>query len=192
MILLISTCKNKLHELEFVNPIEDILKKNNIKYFKKHYSKIKPGDKNNSDKVIICGTSLKDMEYLEASWIIDLFIDKSLLGICAGMQLISINFENKRQVKKLDIKNNLNHFIKKKQEIGFYKENFIKNFLGLKGNQEVYHLHNNYTKIPEEFESYTDSKIPQAIKHNKKLIYGVLFHPEIRNQQLIINFLKDS
>ncbi len=193
MILLISTCKEKLHELEFVKPIEKILKENNKKFFTKHYSKLNwKGDLAKVNKIIICGTSLKDNEFLRHiqlfTWLTQ--TQKLVLGICAGMQIISLVYELDRQVKELDIKKNLNHVIKKKTEIGFYKENFKKEFLGLKGEHEVYHLHNNYIILPKDFEKFTISKIPQAIKHKTQNIFGVLFHPEVRNKKIIENFIK--
>lgn len=192
-ILLISTCAEKLHKLEFVKPIEKILKENKINFFTKHYSKLNiRGDLANADKIIICGTSLKDNEFINHlslfSWISS--SSKPILGICAGMQIISLVYELDRQVKELDIRNNLNHVSKKKTEIGFFKENFKKEFLSLKGRHEVYHLHNNYISLPKDFEKFTTSKIPQAIKHKSKEIYGVLFHPEVRNKVLIEEFLK--
>ncbi len=179
MILLISTCKEKLHELEFVKPIENILKENKIKFFTRHYLKLKKGDFANAKKIIICGTSLEDNKFLNYinsfRWIAE--SKKPVLGICAGMQIIGIIFGSK---------------IKSKTEIGFYKENFKREFLSLKGEQEVYHLHNNYITLPKEFESFTNGKIPQAIKHKSKSIYGVLFHPEVRNKKLISTFIKDN
>lgn len=172
MILLISTCKDKLHELEFVKPIEKILQKN----FKTvHYSKLTKLDLEKAEKIIICGTSLQDNEFSnhlkDFSWIKT--IDKPILGICAGIQIISLIFGAK---------------LKSKTEIGYYKEKFTKPFLSLDGEQEVYHLHNNYTTLPKSFEKFTDSKIPQAIKHKQKEIYGGLFHPEVRNKKLIEEF----
>ena len=177
MILIISTCKEKLHELEFVKPIENILSENKIKFFTKHYSKLSYADLKKADKIIICGTSLKDFDYLnnlnKFQWIKG--FEKPILGICAGMQVISLMFKAKN---------------KKKIEIGFFKENFKKNFLSLMGEHEVYHLHNNFTTLPTEFENFTKSKIPQAIKHKSKQVYGVLFHPEVRNKVLIEEFAK--
>lgn len=189
MILIISTCKEKLHELEFVKPIENIIKSN----FKTiHYSKISDADLQKADKIIIGGTSLKDNQFIKDIEYFrnNLIFEKPVLGICAGMQIISLIFELNRQVKELDIKNNLNHVIKSKTEIGFYKEKFTKEFLGLKGEQEVYHLHNNYTTLPKNFIKFTNSKIPQAIKHISKPLYGVLFHPEVRNKEIIEKFLR--
>ena len=90
------------------------------------------------------------------------------------MQIISLIFGSKLKFKK---------------EIGFYTENFKKRFLGLERKQEVYHLHNNYTALPRGFIQFNDGKIPQAIKYKEKEIYGVLFHPEVRNKKLILNFV---
>ena len=175
MILLINICKEKLHYFEFVKPIEDILKKENLRYFIKSYKDIDKKDLEKSDKIIICGTSLQDNDYLKNicsfNWIKT--YNKPVLGICGGMQIIGLIFEGK---------------LKKKTEIGFYKENFTKEFLSLIGEQEVYHLHNNYAVFPKDFESFIQSKIPQAVKHKKKEIYGVLFHPEVRQKDLIKKF----
>jgi GMP synthase (glutamine-hydrolysing) len=179
MILLISTCKEPLHELEFVKPIENIIKENKFKFKKIHYSKLNPNLINKHKKIIICGTSLKDNEFLKNlnkfQWIKK--TEKQILGICAGHQIISLIFKAK---------------IKTKTEIGFYKETFTKEFLGLKEIQEVYHLHNNYTTIPKDFENFTNSKIPQAIKHKTKPIYTALFQPEVRNKKLIEKFLQEK
>ncbi len=190
MILIINVCKEKLHYYEFVKPIEDILKKNKIAFFTKHYTEIKESDLKKANKAIICGTSLKDFDYNKHlgkfSWIKN--FNKPILGICAGMQLMQIADELDRQVKELDIKSDLNLIVKKKTEIGYYFENFKKEFLSLKGKHEVYHLHNNYIPTSKNFEQFNDGKIPQAIKHKTKPIYGVLFHPEVRNKKLIEEF----
>ncbi len=182
MILIINICKEKLHYYEFVKPIEDILKKDGIEYFTKHYKKINKRDLLKANKIIICGTSLKDNDFVENlkefEWIKN--SDKPLLGVCGGMQIIGLLFKGK---------------LKKKQEIGFYEENFKKEFLGLKGKKQVYHLHNYYIdfcqlKDFEIFTSFADGKIPQAVRHKSKQIYGVLFHPEVRNKEMIEEFCR--
>ena len=94
MILLINICKEKLHYLEFVKPIEDILDKNNIKFNTKYYKKIVDNDLK-ADKIIICGTSLIDNDFLED---LDYFrwlkiYQKPILGICGGMQILSIFYK---------------------------------------------------------------------------------------------------
>jgi len=176
-ILLISTCKEKLHELEFVKPVEEILKNGKLDYFTKNYKDIEKEDLDNYEKIIICGTSLKDNDFLNYianfEWIKE--TRKPILGICAGMQIIGLVFGGR---------------INNKIEIGFYSEDFKKEFLGLMGKQEVYHLHNNFVDFPKEFEEFTNSNIPQAVRHKNKEIYGVLFHPEVRNKEVILDFCK--
>lgn len=174
MILIVNVCKEKLHYFEFVKPIEDILVEG---YVTKHYSKLKRMDLENADRVLICGTSLRDNKFIEElekfSWIKD--FDKPLLGICAGMQIIGLVNGGK---------------LKEQLEIGYFHEGFVKNFLGLEGEQEVFHLHNNWVNFNSEFYKYNGGKITQAVKHKKKDIYGVLFHPEVRQKEMILEFAK--
>ena len=109
MILIINICHEKLHYYEFVKPIEDILRKGGVGFFTKYYKDITDSDLEKSLKVIICGTSLKDGEFVkdvsEFSWVSS--FDKPLLGICGGMQVIGLL--NGRDLKK-------------GEEIGFYTE----------------------------------------------------------------------
>ena len=160
MILIISICAEKLHELEFINPIEDILIKNKKKFLTKHYPKITDADLKKYNKVIICGTGLKDNYFLENintfNWLKN--FEKPVFGICGGAHIIGLILGNK---------------LKKKKEIGL-KEIEIKNFLGISGKREVYHLHQFYV-LPEIF--------------HKDNFYGTLFHPEVRNREIIENFL---
>lgn len=183
MILLINICKEKLHYLEFVKPIEDILRRNKQSCFVKNFKQITPPDLEKADKVIICGTSLMDNDFSERenlrfwNWIFD--FNKPILGICGGMQILGLAFKGR---------------IIKEPEMGFFKENFEKDFLGIKGQQEVYHLHNYFIDFfrLEEFEPYSISEknIIQAVKHKEKPFYGVLFHPEVRQKAIIDNFAK--
>ena len=59
MILIISTCNNKLSEEEFVKPIATIVGDCKIK----HYNDV--GYVDNYEKIIICGTALEDNEFLK-------------------------------------------------------------------------------------------------------------------------------
>lgn len=176
-ILIINICKEKLHYYEFVKPIEDILKNNKTGYFTKHYKKISNKDLKKAYKVIICGTSLFDNEFVKDKdkfkWIKK--FNKPILGICGGMQIIGLIFKEK---------------LKKKTEIGFFKEKFNKEFLSLTNEQWVYHLHNYYIDFKKQnFGVYSKNKIAQAVKHKQKPIFGVLFHPEVRQKNLINNFI---
>ncbi len=166
MILIISTCAEKLHELEFVKPVFEIIKKSSDDKRKnviiKHYNKITNEDINNADKIIICGTSLKDNEFLKDikkfQWIKS--YKKPILGICSGAHIIGLVFRKK---------------IKKKKAIGLKEIDIKEEFLGIKGKRQVYHLHN-LQVLPETF--------------HKKNLYAILFHPEVRNREMIEGFLK--
>ena len=180
-LLIINICKEKLHYYEFVKPIENILINNHINYFVKYYKNLNKKDLNKFSKIIICGTSLLDNEFIDNKninkfkWLLE--INKPILGICGGMEIIGKVFGRK---------------LKRKTEIGFYKEKFYKSFLGLNERCEVYHLHNFYIDFTDlDFEVYCENnRIIQAVKHKYKEIYGVLFHPEVRNKDLIKEFCK--
>ena len=71
-------------------PVEKILKDLGEDYFVKHIDRVDYKDVEGCDKIIICGTSLKDNDYsFKFSRFDKLFFDsKPLFGICAGMQII--------------------------------------------------------------------------------------------------------
>lgn len=161
MILIVNICKEPLHTLEFVNPVADIVQKIEKEALIVHYKDLSEEDLRKSDKVIICGTSLKDDKFLKDiskfDWIKS--YDKPLLGICGGAHLIGLVFGG---------------HLKKKKEIGLKPLTIKKEFLSQRGKKEVYHLHNFYV-LPETF--------------HKKNIYATLFHPEVRNKEMIEDFL---
>ena len=86
-------------------------------------------------------------------------MDKPILGVCGGMQIIGKLFGGK---------------LKKKTEIGYYKENFNKNFFGLIGESEVYHLHNYYAdflKLKKEVSKNQYQSLPKILKWQKNIAY---------------------
>jgi len=175
MILIIKTPNRKLHDLEFVKPIEDILKKNKFEFISVHYSKINKELLKTTDKIIISGTSLKDNTYLDSinefDWIEE--FDRPILGICGGMHILGLVYKGE---------------IKKRQEIGLTKIIFKYDFLGFQGEHLVYELHNlNIESNKFNTVALSENSI-QAIKHKKKLFFGVQFHPEVRNKNLILHF----
>jgi len=175
MILIINICKEKLHYFEFVKPIADVLIKNDLRYITKHYNDIDEKDLKKADKIIICGTSLKDNQFLEDinkfKWI--KYFKKPIYGICGGMQIIGLIFKGK---------------LKEKLEIGLNRIKFCSDFYNSCENQEVYQLHNNYIEFSKLFHVMAENDVVQAVKHNEKEIYGVLFHPEVRNKWMIERF----
>jgi len=178
-ILIINLNKEKMHNLEFVKPIEDILNQEEKEYDIKNYEKLDEKRLKEYDKIIICGTSLQNNEYLEKIEKFE-FIKKykgKILGICAGMQIIVRLFGCK---------------LVKKTDIGMKQVSFKTNFFGLHGWREVYELHNFAVEhnplIERKFDIFTQGSV-DAIKHKEKDIYAVLFHPEVRQKNLIRNFV---
>jgi GMP synthase (glutamine-hydrolysing) len=59
------------------------------------------------------------------------------------------------------------------------------------GNFDVYTLHNYSVSPSETFEVLAQSgRCIQAVKHKQKSVFGVLFHPEVRNPEVLNRFLK--
>jgi GMP synthase (glutamine-hydrolysing) len=175
MIQLIQICNEKFHYFEFVKPIEDVFQKNEIEFNTIHYKNLTDDIIQKADKIIITGTSLKDNEFLKDidsfKWIKE--FKKPILGICGGMHILGLVHNGE---------------LKKQQEIGLTEIFFIEEFLGLNNKIEVYELHNFYV-ISKSFDITAESeKCPQAIKHKKNPFYGVLFHPEVRNKEFLVNF----
>ncbi|MBI2046570.1 hypothetical protein HYT26_00195 [Candidatus Pacearchaeota archaeon] len=181
-LLIVNVCREKLHYFEFVKPIEDIARgmaDDGIYFETKSYKNIKQGGIKKFGKIIICGTSLKDFEYLHHikrfSWIKR--YKGSILGICAGMQIICDIYRCK---------------LEKNTDIGQKLISINKNFFGIEGWKEVYELHNYSIKkdrrLGNLFDIFSQGSI-DAIKHKKREIYAVMFHPEVRQKDLIRNFV---
>ena len=174
MIGIIDLNDKKLAYQEFIRPITQLLPEHLIA----HYTLVTKSFLKRIDKVILSGTTLKDVAYLEDIkrffWIKD--FQKPLLGICAGMQIMAMVYGAKTL---------------KCTEIGMTKIKVMKASEVLNEDTEAYSLHNYSVSIPKEFEILAKSKkSPQLIKHKTKPMYGVLFHPEVRNIELINKFLK--
>jgi GMP synthase (glutamine-hydrolysing) len=179
MILIIKICKNNLHDLEFVKPIEDILRLNNISFMTYHYKDISNRIISRSKKIIISGTSLKDNSFLDDikhfQWLEEFNIP--VLGICGGMHILGLVHDGK---------------LKKQQEIGLIKIKFYKYIFGMFGPTDVYELHNFYVDSKDFTIEVKLNNVPQLIKHKNKPFYGILFHPEVRNKDFILKFVKNS
>lgn len=170
-ILIIDTTSNPLHKIEFVNPIRDIVGKCKVA----HYTKVTLKKLHEATHIIISGSALGETDYnLERfNWLKN--TNRKVLGICSGIQIISLINQNK---------------LKKFSSIGMTKIKTKKKNPLFEGNFEAYSLHNYGIDLPKNFEAIAkSSKEIQAIKHKTKPIYGVLFHPEVRNKKIIKNFI---
>ncbi len=78
----------------------------------------------------------------------------------------------------------------KSLEIGMTQITSLKENPLVSGEFKAYSLHSYCVEASEEFEVWAKSaKCIQIIKHKTKPIYGVLFHPEVRNQEIIKRFI---
>ncbi len=169
--------KDSLAFQEFVSPI--IAAVAEIKPFTvKHYTEINPNNLENYTKVVLSGVALKDnsaINHLENfSWLKD--FNKPVLGICAGMQLIGKLFGSPL---KPCLEIGMTQIITLKEN-PFFAETF-----------QAYSLHNYCVEPSADFEVLAKSaQCFQAIKHIKKPLYGLLFHPEVRNPEILKRFIK--
>jgi GMP synthase-like glutamine amidotransferase len=180
MILVIDLCykKNSLSRHEFVHPVADALIRAGAEVDSVHYSDVSKADIDLYDKIVLCGTALKDNAYSEKiesfSWLEG--CQKPVLGICAGMQVLALAFGGK---------------IVQQPAIGLLETNILEDtpLLGVPRRIEGYHLHNFGITLPEGFDliGLGINRI-DAIKHSSLPIYGIAFHPEVRNRWILDNF----
>lgn len=175
-VLLISLCCDPLSELEFVKPIARILSKHGISRHIKHYSEVAPEDVRSIDKVLICGSALKDEKFLESEWFRWLErIDRPVLGIGSGFHVIAKAFGcpliNRARIGVFNVK-----IVKKNKltsERSFY----------------AYFLTKKSAKILKPLETLAKTgTLDCIIAHESKNIYGCLFHPEVTKPEIILNF----
>ncbi len=208
-VLICNLCSPKypLSFAEYVKPVENIVKAAGCGFKTLHYSEIdaawEKGELPDISAIILCGTALKDNEFAED--IADAeklrFIrdaagkNITILGICAGFQVLSKIFGG-NIISERDLR------------IGMTKAKVVKaqgtpettdssaTIFEDRDNFEVYELHKNAVTLPDCFEALAvadddggNGRI-LAAKHRDKEIYGVLFHPEVRNEYVVENFLK--
>jgi GMP synthase-like glutamine amidotransferase len=169
--------KDSLSYNEFVLPIVSALQP-----FEpcevKHFLNVKASELAGYSHIILSGTTLKDFTFLKNlnrfGWIKT--CEKPILGICAGMQTITqVYSEPLAACSQVGM-----------TEITTLKENPL-----FSGTFQAYALHTYTVNVSETFEVLAkSSECVQAIKHKQKRIYGVLFHPEVRNQNILQNFVK--
>lgn len=160
---------------EFVLPVAAIIK-NKEAFTVKHYSNMNQENIDRYSRIIVSGTPLKDSQYLgnieDFEWIRS--CGKPILGICAGMQAIGLVFGSS---------------LKKCLEIGMTNIRTVKRTMLFSSTFKSYELHNCAVLPSSAFNVLAESdKCVQAIKHKEKDVYGVLFHPEVRNREIIERF----
>ncbi len=161
---------------EFVSPIVSAVQPRE-KCEVKHFLEIGP-EISGYSKIVLSGTALKDHATLKQiekfNWMKT--CEKPILGICAGMQTISLAFDEP---------------LKPCLQIGMTEITTLKDNQLFQGDFKAYALHNYSVATSQTFEVLAESaKCIQAIKHKQKDIYGVLFHPEVRNHEILKSFIQ--
>ncbi len=180
MITLINLCDKEKPLLfrEFVLPVAKIIEASGLKCEIKHFTEIQAPIKNGS--AILCGTAIRDNLFMEKAdsfqWLKETRVP--VLGICAGMQVLGMVFGST---------------LERVTEIGMKKIRVTKEDTLFSGKQafNAYELHNFSLNPSENLETLAVSdRCVQAVKHREKPFYGVMFHPEVRNEWLIERFLE--
>jgi len=128
------------------------------------------------EAIFLCGTALADNAYREEpeifSWLRD--YSGTVLGICAGMHIICLLWGGK---------------LTECERIGVFEETLVAND-PVSGGEAVikgYHLHGRAATIPDGFRVLRESDgVPSMIKLSGRNVYGVLFHPEVLNGDMIV------
>jgi GMP synthase-like glutamine amidotransferase len=172
MIGIIHTNKEELSKYEFLYPIEEILRDINAEYKVFSYR-----EKINEDleKIIITGTAIMDFDYLNYLDNFKFIIENNIktLAICSGSQILT----------KL-----LGYDLIEKEIIGKYKIKVIKENKLISNDFDAYFIITKIPVIDKKFEIYGIlENIP--VLFNYKNIYFSLFHPEVLNKEIIINFI---
>lgn len=169
--------KDSIGQYEFVLPIVSIASEFE-EYRVKHYREVNSNDITNCSKIILSGTTLKDNATLDQIKKFDWLhkVNKPILGICSGMQTIGVIFGS--------------HLIKC-SEIGMTEITTVKKNPLFSSSFKVYSLHNYSLELSNDFEELAkSSRCIQAMKHIQKPIYGLLFHPEVRNVDIVKRFFE--
>ena len=163
---------------EFVAPIMEIIRKQGIACDSIHYSEFAAGGRVRAEGLIMCGTALCDnlfsqnkesFQWLHAC-------ECPVLGVCAGCQALLQAFGALLEVSP---------------EIGTKSIRSVRenDFITCK-QFDAYELHRYAPGPSDQFIVLAESdSCIQAVKHRSLPYYGVMFHPEVRNEWVVDNFL---
>ncbi|MDN5340205.1 MAG: hypothetical protein PWQ30_1314 [Euryarchaeota archaeon] len=180
MILLVDLCcrDGSLSRDEFVAPVERLLGRLGVMSVTRHYTAVGAPEIESADAVILCGTALMDTGYLERPelfrWLLS--FERPVLGISSGMMALAAAFGSGTEPCR---------------EIGMADVRVLAPDPLFAGQEEfsAYTVHDCAVQVPGEFVALAASdRCVQAIRHRSLPLYGVLFHPEVRNEWVIERF----
>ncbi|MFW9916971.1 MAG: hypothetical protein ACFFGZ_15295 [Candidatus Thorarchaeota archaeon] len=179
MILIVdlNARKESLAWEEFVRPLCSIVGELE-QYEIMHYTETHLERMNTYNKILLSGTPLQDNEFRSNmrrfEWIKT--CSRPILGICAGFQVIGLTFGS---------------VLRKCLEIGLEPIKTTNRNPLFESTFEGYVLHNYAIDPSSAFEVIAQSEnCVQGIKHKERELYGVLFHPEVRNKDIVRRFIR--
>ncbi|NLA38624.1 MAG: hypothetical protein GX882_04420 [Methanomicrobiales archaeon] len=180
MILVIDLCYrgDSLSRDEFVGPVVRHLRGAGSSPAVRHYTAIGTHDFEVADGVILCGTALKDRGFMENPGRFRWFhaFERPVLGISSGMLALAAAFggdiEPCSGIGMTDLR------VIAPDPLFAGRETFA-----------AYELHDFAVRVLDGFIPLAVSdRCVQAIRHRSLPLYGVLFHPEVRNEWIIERF----
>ena len=179
LILDLSYRPGSLSADEFVAPVARLVQEEGHTSRIRHYTDPDLSAVPAADGAILCGTALKDSWYLDAieafAWLPS--FPRPVLGICAGMQVIAKIFGGE---------------ILPGTGIGMAGQVVVAPdpLFASRARFDAYELHGLSVLPPPSFRVLVISPSGvEAIRHPDRPVYGVMFHPEVRNEWLIRRFL---
>lgn len=181
MILVIDLCwkEDSLSRPEFVDPIVNIVRSSGEQFRIVHHLSEDLKIQEDCKGIILCGTALKDNGFRENKRLFNNIRNTKLpvLGICAGMQAVALAYGAK---------------LTESCETGMDEIRIIKDdeVFGEQRTIQAYELHGMRMVPGENFNVLAESgKGPEAVRHIDAPVWGVLFHPEVRNEWIVSNFV---
>ncbi len=110
-------------------------------------------------------------------------VNVPVLGICLGHQIMGLLYGSKINMGKT---------INKEEKIKIAKHDDL--FAGIENNSLFREVHSEFITLPKSFMllAKSESCYNEAMKHMRKRLYGVQFHPEVSSivgRKLFMNFL---
>jgi GMP synthase (glutamine-hydrolysing) len=180
MILLVdlSAKPHSLSRDEFVGPVARIVSGADQEWCEAHFSGISGHDIRDASGIILCGTALKDNIFAgkvqEFSWLLDIRVP--VLGICAGMQALCLVYGGT---------------LRPECEIGMttVRGTHPDPLLCDRPAFTAYELHSFACDPPPGWMvTAVSDRCVQAVRHPDRPLFGVMFHPEVRNDRVVERF----
>lgn len=183
MILLVDLCyrEGSLAREEFVLPVGRIVESAGARYRVVHYTRSPESSARDCDGVILCGTPVMDKGYLDDlalfSWVAGSGLP--VLGISAGMEILALlaggTVISCQGIGMTEVRVTASDPVV--PEIRVF---------------EAYELHDHACTLPPGYTTLAESdRCIQMFRDPGLPLYGVMFHPEVRNGWVVTRFLSE-